>query len=76
MCKLFVEVPKEQILFHHTVCQGTSLRCFNCATRLETFQKVAGFVRNAAMVEYSDMLIAFSDGKSYGAKYITLATKG
>lgn len=36
----------------------------------KTFQNAAGFVRNAAMVEYSDMLIAFWDGRSSGTKHI------
>lgn len=32
------------------------------------YGKAAGFVRNSEMADYSDMLIAFWDGKSKGTK--------
>lgn len=34
------------------------------------FGKAAGFVRNAAMVEYADVLIAFWNGKSKGTEHV------
>ena len=36
----------------------------------ETYGKAAGFIRNAEMGEYADMLIAFWDGKSKGTAHM------
>ncbi|WP_338733464.1 DUF2493 domain-containing protein [Mangrovimonas cancribranchiae] len=35
----------------------------------KTFGKAAGFVRNAAMIEFADLVIVFWDGKSTGTKH-------
>jgi len=43
----------------------------------DTHGKGAGFIRNAAMAAYADVLVAFWDGKSRGTKHmIDTALKG
>ena len=41
----------------------------------ETYGKGAGFIRNAEMGEYADMLIAFWDGKSKGTAHMIKTMK-
>ncbi len=41
----------------------------------DTYGKAAGYIRNAEMAEYGDMLIAFWDGKSKGTMNMIKAMK-